>query len=172
MRTYRELLADAAYWLQSQQDDIGLSGDTTNPLAAEILAYLDTPVVNITNPYKEFYELPEEQRIALIGSVLVEQNGPYTVMYFPIGLDDANSNYGKAQGLVTVHSVYIDRENGAWFKVGAFSPDDLDIDLEFTGTECDLYPQVVQFMKEFHKHDVSYYGVLRAVQRRFNAGKL
>jgi hypothetical protein len=168
MRTYRELLHAAAEYL----DRYAQCGKEGTALALEILGYLDTPVVPVTNVYKEFYDLPEEQRIALIGSVLVEQNGPYTVMYFPIGLDDANSNYGKAQGLITVHSVYIDRENGAWFKAGAFSPDDLDIDLEFHGTECDLHDQVVQFMKEFHKHDTSYYGVLRAIQRRFNAGTL
>ena len=164
MRTARELLIAAVERLGCYPNE--------NALAMEILGYLDTPVHSIENPYKEFYYLDEEQRIALIGSVLTRKNGDYTVLYFPIGLDDENSNYGVAQGLLSVHPIYIDREHGAWFKVGAFSPDDLDIDLEFHGAECDLHDQVVEFIKQFHKYDVSYRGVLKAIQRRFKAGTL
>ena len=164
MRTARELLTRAAERLACNPDDIAL--------ADEIVDFLDTPVVQITNPYKEFYELPEEQRIALIGSMLVENRTGYPVIYFPVGLDDETYNYNVAQGLISVHPVHIDRKDGAWFKVGAFSPDDLDIDLEFTGQEVELHDQVVQFMRTLHKHDVSYRGVLKTIQRHFEAGTM
>lgn len=54
-----------------------------------------------------------------------------------------------------------------WLGVHAFSPDDLDIDLNFTGDDCKLRDQVVEFLAKMDKVNVTYRGVLTAIYNRF-----
>ena len=69
--------------------------------------------------------------------------------YFPIHLYNEWANYGKQVGLISVlDSVYVPSYKSWWFKLGSFSPDDLDIDLEFRGTET--------FCKSTRRHIVRY----------------
>lgn len=86
----------------------------------------------------DFYNLPDEERIKYIGvpfeeegikvkNVFYKDDG----IFFPIGLNNIWENYGKTPGLLYISTPYQLKNKSYWFKVGAFSPDDLDIDLEF-----------------------------------------
>lgn len=93
----------------------------------------------------KFYELPEEKRIKLVGQAVKEyskRNNP--TIYYVVGLKPDCFNYGIQQGLVSLlmpTQLYCSEKTKAylrkhhhdlnWFKIGAFSPDDLDLDLEF-----------------------------------------
>lgn len=157
MRTASELLFAAYERLQEHCAD---RNDTNDVLIEEIGRFFTPPIKQIKDPYTEFYDLPEKDRIALIGTILEEQYGGR--LYFPIGLAYDEFNYEQNQGLIFVNKPCMD-DYGVWFRVGAFSPDDLDKDLDFFGNEVDYYDQVVTFLKRMHKFDVTYYGVLGAI---------
>ena len=110
----------------------------------------------------KFYDLPEEKRIELIGQTVKEytkHNSP--TVYYVVGLRADCFNYGIQQGLVSLHmprSLYCSEQTKAylrkhhadleWFKIGAFSPDDLDLDLEFNNI-ITKYRKVRRLMDEW-----------------------
>jgi len=149
------------------------------------------------SPY-EFYELPEEERIKLIGRIYKARNWrvkkgkkelTYTdvqpTIYIPIGLHPEEFNYGIQQGVLCIPEVREipgNESHDKWFKVGAFSPDDLDRDLEFTLEDIKntdslginhLRQEIIEFIKgPMHKVNRRYKEVLEQIQKHFNAGKL
>lgn len=60
-------------------------------------------MIEIKNPY-DFYSMTEDERIALVGEILVEHRGtpkdPYDCLYFPVWLADGEFNYDRQQGLI------------------------------------------------------------------------
>jgi hypothetical protein len=130
----------------------------------------------LNSPY-DFYNLPEFKRFELIGSsfTLAKRGG----VYIPIDLVDKDSNYGVAQGVLYVPDIYkiplkhrLRNEGKTWFKVGAFSPDDLDIDLEFFDKKEGLRKSIITFLLRRARVPTSYKQRLKEVQQEFETGEL
>lgn len=128
------------------------------------------------SPY-DFYNLPEIKRVELIGYpfTLAKRKG----VYIPIDLVDKDSNYGIAQGVLYVPEIYkiplkhqAPNEGKMWFKVGAFSPDDLDIDLEFFNKTEGFRKTVIAFLLRRARVPTSYKQRLTEVQQEFETGEL
>lgn len=121
------------------------------------------------SPY-EFYKLPEEERRALIGEPFVAEERPFS-LYFPFEVDVPENNYNAAQGLIWVSMMLMSKE-GAWFRVAAFSPDDIDMDLDFTGAAAtvEMHQRVCDFLRTLPRFPLSYEGILKAVQLHCGAG--
>lgn len=140
--------------------------------------YKENRMISIANCY-DFYKMTEDERIALVGEILVEHRGseraPYNILYFPVWLADTQFNYDKQQGLIAVYPVaYYKGHNmpKSVFGIHAISPDDLDCDLNFRDAECALYDAVVAFLTSMDKVNVTYGGVITAVHEHFHAGEI
>ena len=101
----------------------------------------------------DFYLMPAEERLRLVGSVLtaVDHDG---AAYVPLNLDPSEFNYGCPQGMLHVTAIrklggHSQAPGAKWFKVGVTSPDDLDIDLEFFGKDCQWRQEVIEFLRKF-----------------------
>lgn len=125
------------------------------------------------SPY-DFYELEEVERISLVGRPFREERRHG--LYIPIFLSDKNENYGVAQGVLYVSDILIlksgEDKDEKWFKVGAFSPDDLDIDLEFVGKETCIRQEVIDFLLKYSTSTTSYKEILAMVITEFKMGTL
>jgi hypothetical protein len=123
-----------------------------------------------TNKY-DFYRLSEDQREALIGSFFKEE-GKEDV-YFVFQLENEDTNYGVKQGVVRVSGIMYYDEKRNWFRVGVFSPDDLDMDFDFVGLQDLRYlrRKVLGFMLGAKKQDTSYKKVFQDLQERFPMGE-
>lgn len=107
------------------------------------------------NVYK-FYDL-EHYRKNYVGCFLKEVGKhANSGLFYVIHLANCWENYGSSEGLLYISKVWPidprkpDRQK-CWFKVGAFSPDDLDISLEFTGdlkTLCKTRRQILKLLKQ------------------------
>jgi len=119
----------------------------------------------------EFYRLPEDQRVALIGSFF-KVEGKEDI-YFVFQLENENTNYGVKQGAVCVSGIMYYDEKRNWFRVNAFSPDDLDMDFDFVGLQDLRYlrRKVLGFMLGAKKQDTSYKKILQDLQERFPMGE-
>lgn len=145
----------------------------------------------IFNSAYDFYKLEETERIALIGRTIKERmwrlkHGKvvYTDairpgLYFPIGLHPSEFNYGIQQGLLYVTDVLKmpavqgDTQRKKWFRVAAFSPDDLDIDLDFDDTETHLRQEIIQFIRgPMHKRNRRYREIMEQIKKHFSAGTI
>jgi hypothetical protein len=124
--------------------------------------------------------MTEDGRKKLVGSSF--RCPPRTGVYFPLQLSGC-FNYGVDQGLLLVLPVtqvryppQFDSHGNPttryWFKVGAFSPDDLDLDLEFDHDECRLHADVVRYVETMRKWGVTYRGVLEEIRGYFRAGRI
>jgi hypothetical protein len=130
-----------------------------------------------------FYNLPEASRIGMIGThfktvTRCQPGGKVLVgnrVYFPVDLASGEFNYGYRQGLIFVNPVVevVAEEHGMlehWFRVGAKSPDDLDIELDIYGDESRLLKarkKILSYMsKEWNVHLVKYRELLRVLNNR------
>lgn len=126
----------------------------------------------------DFYKMPEEERIALVGRCFTSERTRHDTLYFPVQLAHGEFNYGKQQGLILVTSImrvtprYQKRKNEKWFRVAACSPDDLDRALDFSHEHCHLRQDVIDFLKKTNKKDVTYQGILNRIRLHFKAGKI
>lgn len=125
-------------------------------------------MIEFDDIYDFYYKRSEEERRELIGKCIRDRHG----IYFPVELDITQFNYGKRQGLIYVSPILKTSEGSKYFKVTAFSPDDLDVDLEFEHHECHLRQEVIAFIQQAPKMNVTYKGFLFRIQERFNAGEL
>ena len=91
----------------------------------------------------EFYDLPEEDRIAMIGQMFTDSlHGSY----FVIGLHNKEFNYGIQQGLIYISPIL--KYNGKkWWRLAAHSPDDMDISLDFNESEIHLRQEIIAYLK-------------------------
>jgi len=132
----------------------------------------------LATPYT-FYGMSEKDRVAMIGTCFYVRDRGNSV-YFPVGLSGC-FNYGVDQGLLSIPEIRA--VPGAtdsagkpakrnWFKVGAFSPDDLDLDLEFAHDECWLRQDVIAYVAKMNKRGVTYLSVLEQIRDHFKAGKI
>jgi hypothetical protein len=115
----------------------------------------------------DFYEkLSQEERedYVLDQAEIIEQDGS---RYFPIMFQDGNSNYGHNVGLLLLLPVY-----NNWFKVGAFSPDDLDVDLVFEDEDPFLHDEIAEYLRTMPRFWTSYREALADIQAHFLKGKL
>ncbi len=125
----------------------------------------------------DFYNLSEPERIALIGKCFKtkEEAGKYESTYFPIDLENEWINYGKKQGAIRVSAImpFINKtkEKDTWFRVGVFSPDDLDMDLDFMGAQYEpLREKILDFLHNMEKQNLDYELILQIIQLEFKAG--
>lgn len=121
-----------------------------------------------TNIY-DYYDLPEEERFNLLETYCVKDN----YIYFPIWLSEAGAcqNYNEAfalLGLLEPYTIGYGKQKGQiWFKVYAFSPDDLDLDLEFYN-EVDKYELIFEYLKnEMPRIGGTYKDFLLELQKKF-----
>lgn len=134
----------------------------------------------LSSPY-QFYEMSEDDRKALVGKefIVYRKQRPnckpvkksYEI-YFPVQLADSEFNYGKQQGLIRISDIMDDISNKGkkWMRIAAFSPDDLDIDLDFDDKEVNLRNYIVWYVRNMNKYNVTYRGFLSRIQKHFNAG--
>lgn len=121
----------------------------------------------------EFYKLPQRERKHLIDQSFKEEGRD--VLYFPIGLtlEGSYSNYNRKQGVISVHPLYVIRsgvdKGKPWFKLGAFSPDDYDLDLEFRGEEATEEKRnlILAYLKTANKRNTTYVDFLNKVKDLF-----
>jgi len=113
----------------------------------------------------DFYRLPENERIALIGTEFKVQDKYDKGEYFVIGLTEEGGwqNYGRQQGLIWL-SLPMNYKGKTWFRVAAFSPDDLDMDLDFDDPAPDLRDKICNLLREMPKDNVTYREVLEFIQ--------
>lgn len=124
------------------------------------------------NPY-EFYRLPRRDRKHLIDQCFETIDSPGS-LYFPIGLTKEGMmyNYGKYEGILSLPRFWVTtpkfpRKYKTWFKVGAFSPDDYDLDLEWMDEDWNYREKVIKYIKAMNKRDVTYEGILTEIQSKF-----
>lgn len=135
----------------------------------------DAPHRTFTNIY-DFYKLPDDEAAKLIGQRVQEIKPDfhpcqYDRWFFPIGLKNPFENYNKPNGLIFVSPIWPPRGIvPEWFRVGAFSPDDLDADLDFIGAEIKCRDEVIQFLLSIPLLDTSYDEVLTLVQQHVGLG--
>lgn len=117
-----------------------------------------------------FYDMDEKERRRLIGEELFVEDEKGT-RYFPVLLSHGEFNYGKREGLIRVSEILNHPKTyPKWFRVSAFSPDDLDIDLDFEETH--LRADILDYIRAANKKDVTYKGFLGNIQEHFKAGQL
>jgi hypothetical protein len=117
----------------------------------------------IVSPY-EFYEMPETERISLVGDCLKEER--FDTLYFPVCLSSEQFNYGISQGLLFVTPIRKVNDK-KYFKVGVFSPDDLDLDLCFKHPLTEIRQDVLEYIRKMNKKNVTYGGMLENIQNIF-----
>lgn len=127
------------------------------------------------NPY-QFYKLTESERIQLVEkrSIITFKSSYPEVKLYPILLNKSGTlqNYGLAQGLISCHQPYnIKARNEYWSKIGAFSPDDFDCDLEFTDTRLQpimaWWKKVSQYLENLPIVPYDYRELLETIQKEF-----
>jgi hypothetical protein len=124
-------------------------------------------------PYA-FYQLTEPERQALIGQFFTVPDRPDS-FWFPIALTEEGGwqNYNRRQGLIYLSPVLPKyRQAGTWFRVAAFSPDDLDMDLDFdeVGIRDEVRKYLELYVATCPSGGVLYRDVLRDIQSKFKAG--
>ncbi len=129
------------------------------------------------SPYN-FYDLPQRDRKHMIDQCFTVKPHPIDVargtvpepdLYFPIGLTKEGSyyNYCRRQGVILVTRIISRKTEGQWMRVCAFSPDDLDMDLDFQNATPDLRERIINFIKRMPKREVTYAEVLETIRQRF-----
>lgn len=127
------------------------------------------------NPYDFYYKLTEEQRLFMIKNQ--QFFGAKRYLYFPIELSEDCFNYGFNQGLLILLkplSACLSKKELAkyqfdpnWIKLGAFSPDDLDLDLEWSG-DYKLYLKIRKTVKNLMNcGQTTYKDFLKAIQQEY-----
>jgi len=120
-------------------------------------------------PY-EFYKLPEAERIAMVNSYFSTEDEP-VARYFPISLTEngANWNYGRHQGLLYLSPIWLLKKQNPWFKVAAFSPDDLDLCLYWEGNNATpaFREKILSWIEEMPKDNIDYQEALEFIQSYF-----
>jgi hypothetical protein len=125
-------------------------------------------IVNIQSAY-DFYRMNENDRIKAIDKVFVEDKNK-DCFFFPILLDKEAFNYGYQQGLLYLSPMLKNKQGKQWFRVAAFSPDDLDLDLDFENSKPNLRKKVFDFLMQHKFKDVTYREVLEYIQAEFKSG--
>lgn len=140
----------------------------------------------------DFYDLSEDERVRLIGSVfrvrefifkgknndkIVYTDNICGDLFIPVGLASDEFNYGVEQGVLVVTTIRRKLMSGVkcnkWFKVGVFSPDDLDMDLEFTGDDTSIRQDVVEFIRwSMCKRGRRYREMLEQIVDEFECGEI
>lgn len=121
---------------------------------------MDEKKLVMKSPY-DFYKLSDDQAKLLVGKNLAISESR---TYIPVHLLHKNSNYGKQYGLLIITS------NKDWLKVGAFSPDDLDIDLVWRGKEKLLgnkRKKITRYIQSMNLYSRSYTDILLEIQAKF-----
>jgi hypothetical protein len=137
----------------------------------------------------DFYKMPEEQRRAMVGDYFVEKAslarlGPELVdRYYPIQLTEQGSwmNYNRRQGVLHLTPIWPYRDYSKRGKLGitdkkifrltCFSPDDLDLALEWIGPPDGLRAKVIALLDEMPKDEVEYQECLEFIQS-FHGGEI
>jgi hypothetical protein len=129
----------------------------------------------------DFYEMPEPQQRAMVNDFFVVEEElkrlgeDLVCRYYPVRLTEQESwmNYRARQGILRVSTLWPHREyvkgkyvesGKLWFKVGCFSPDDLDLDLEWVGPPEDLRKKVTELIRDMPKDEVGYMECLEFIQ--------
>jgi len=126
----------------------------------------------------DFYALPEHERRSYVGQQFLAIDHP-DYEFFVIGLVEGEFNYGSRQGVLYIFPPRKDTYAKSpdfgqlWWKIGVFSPDDLDKSIEFSGdAECKLFSKVRGFLREANPIllNTTYHDALEFVRQEFNCG--
>ena len=125
----------------------------------------------------EFYDMEEPQRLALVGSCFQEEDmvgprgrkGPSVPrpgIYFPIELTEEGSwsNYNRKQGLLYTTGLLPKKDGKTWARVAAFSPDDLDMDLDWDPCDAPQWERIMDVVRQMPKDNVTYQECLDFIQ--------
>lgn len=153
--------------------------------------------VRIENPYDFYYKMEAEERDSLLDAVLVQnrdykkgrQRVPNRCLYFPISLNakGRSENYGRSPGLVylmpwsrqgskskgtVAEPATKVRSRYSYFKVYSFSPDDLDVDLEWWGKPKSAWKKLLTFLLLDRPAPTDYTTYFQRLQQEVEGGKL
>lgn len=135
---------------------------------------LNSFLKSFNSPY-DFYNLPESEKKYLFGKPFKVKDSDQ--IYFPVDLHPDEFNYGEQQGLIFVTQVFAKNDLYTnWFRIAAFSPDDLDIDLDFSSDNKSLSElwrqQAIEFLSNpVNLQNIFYTNVLRSIQKLTGAGE-
>lgn len=137
----------------------------------------------------DFYHLSDDEAKSLIGQVIQEserkkqkpsakRNTPIYpkrwAVFFPVGLTEAEFNYGKQIGLIGVSNVFDHwKDKQPYFRVYAMSPDDLDIGITIEGSHAnECHEKVVKFMASLPFENVTYREVMELIVDHIGCGEI
>lgn len=151
-------------------------GFVLNGLAMELLTNdMDNFGMRKFKSAYDFYRLPDLERRSMVGQQFFEVGRD--TEYFVISMDDPACNYGVFQGVIFLLPIQPNRYKVSefgdkWFRVGVFSPDDEDKDLDFFGDDCKHFKKVRKFLREMNPLflNVGYNEILSMVQEHVQAG--
>lgn len=124
----------------------------------------------LSNKY-DFYDLPEKSRIEMVGTCFRVEGRASGDLFFAVGLNDKQFNYGVKQGLILVSAVRkTNVDHKKWFRICAISPDDLDLDLDFNEAEIHHRQNIISYMQLMKLTDTTYKAILSEIQCVYQAG--
>lgn len=148
--------------------------------------------VRIQNPYDFYYKMEAEERYELLDAVLVQVQetsrgrgkrkkvSRRTQWYFPLDLTEYGElqNYCKAPGLLSWGDLRFELdpwpknfkeefEREPFFTVQAFSPDDLDVVLGFSGGSEELSAEIREHLMHDYPAPTTYRDYLEGIQMQF-----
>lgn len=152
-------------------------------------------MITFDNIYK-FYDLPEEDRAKLVGQKIQQVESfkfkrklKSVRIFYVVDLDNEWTNYGSKQGLIGLLQPLVMRLSQKeltkyikgtgdpyWFKLYAFSPDDLDLALHFDAPKNtkEVFNRVEKFMDEHCSlfFNMSYKEILKFAQKELGMGEI
>lgn len=137
----------------------------------------------------QFYDLPDEEAKKLVGQIIEEserkpqkpsdkRNNPNPpkkwAIYFPVGLENENTNYGKKYGLIGLSHVFNHWKNKTpYFRVFAMCPDDLDVGITYQGDGMEeLRQKVYDFMLSLPFEETDYREIMQLIIEHVGYGKI
>lgn len=117
----------------------------------------------------DFYALPAKTRKGLVGGYFRTGELGADARYFPVILTDEARwvNYGVRTGVIRVANIPGHGKYKPFVRASAFSPDDLDMDLDFMNPASDLFERVCRFVLAGPRVQVTYRQILDSIHANF-----
>ncbi len=131
-------------------------------------------MTTFNNEY-DYYKLTDQERANLVGYTFQVKGEQEQSLYFPVKLTEEEGfvNYNHRYGALVLTPV-LKSKQGNWFRLGVFSPDDMDLDLDFNQDELNLRNNVINILKQLIDKDqeYTYREILEFVQITLAAGTI
>ena len=123
----------------------------------------------LTSRIFDFYKLSEADRRKLVGSFFLSEQTPCYVLK----LKSAQFNYGFAEGVLGVLPVFqCGYPLRDYFAVRVYSPDDLDLALEFQYEEVGCRDAVLTYLKSMPLQSMTYQEALERIREHVGCGSI